>query len=66
VSGGRAIRDRDVLMVLGAIVAVVLGASLVALLVPAVRSTFERIPIVVVLLIAVTTVVLGRALMRRR
>ena len=60
----RAVRDRDVLILLGLVVAAVLVANVIAAMVPGVDAMLAGAPLVVILLIAVTVIVLFRALRR--
>ncbi len=59
---GRGVRDRDVVLLAAACVAVVLGLQLLGVLFPAFENAIGRPPTMIVLLVVVTAVVLGRAL----
>jgi hypothetical protein len=60
----RTVRDRDVVIRLGIIVAVVLGVMLVAGVVRDVGALIERMPLVVLVLVVGTVLVLLRTLRR--
>ena len=64
-SGGRGIGDRQVVLVAVAIVGVVLGLRLLGTLVPGVDQALGVAPLLIVALIAITIVVLFRALRPR-
>jgi len=61
-SGGRGIGDRQVVLVAVAIVGVVLGLRLLGALVPGVDQALGVAPLLIVALIAITILVLFRAL----
>lgn len=63
--GTRRIRDRDVLLLLAAVVAVVLVANLVSALVPGLDNVLAVAPILVVVLIVGTGYILFRTLRPR-
>lgn len=59
------VRDRRVLLLLGLVVAVVLGLDVASALIPGMDGVLAGIPLVVVVLVAGTLLVLGRAVLRR-
>ena len=62
----RAVRDRHVVIAAVLIVATVLATAWLSGLVPALGSAIARAPLIMAVLVAVTLVVLARALLRRR
>ncbi|GEM_PF-3102471 len=59
------VRDRRVLLLLGAVVAVVLGLDVASALIPGMDRILAGVPLVVVVLIGGTVLVLGSAVLRR-
>ncbi len=59
------VRDRRVLLLLGAVVAVVLGLDVASALIPGMDRILAGVPLVVIVLVAGTLLVLGRAVLRR-
>jgi hypothetical protein len=59
---GRSVRDREVVLLAAACVAVVLGLQLLGILFPAFGDAIGRPPTMIGVLAVVTAVVLGRAL----
>ena len=63
---GRAFaRDRDVLLIAAIVVGGVLGLNLLTAAVPGLDALLARLPVIVILMVAVTTLVLVRAVGRR-
>jgi len=65
VSDDPVVRDRRVLLLLGAVVAVVLGLDVASALIPGMDRILAGVPLVVVVLIGGTVLVLGSAVLRR-
>jgi uncharacterized protein YhhL (DUF1145 family) len=61
---GRRVRDRDVVLIFGAVVGVVLALNLVSALVPPLERFLQVAPVVVIGMIAVTLLVLYRTFRR--
>ena len=59
------VRDRRVLLLLGGVVAVVLGLDVASALIPGMDRILAGVPLVVVVLIGGTLLVLGSAVLRR-
>lgn len=59
---GRAVRDREVVVLAALCVVIVLGLQLLGIVFPAFQDAIGRPPTMIVVLIVVTAVVLARAL----
>lgn len=64
--GGGGVRDREVILLAGLVVALVLGLQALSLAVPAFADAVDEPPTVIALLVAVTVLVLARALLAAR